>query len=104
MRSSELLTSACPLLQSPRMKKDSHLTRRRFLQNSTTIAAAIAVLPTHSSLAASANEKIVVGLMGAGGRGWTLAGFFARRPDVEIAYVCDPDNRRWAGVQNVVES
>jgi predicted dehydrogenase len=86
------------------MKTDSSLNRRQFLQSSTTLAAAMAALPAHSSLGAEANEKITVGLMGAGGRGWTLAGFFARRPDVEIAYVCDPDSRRWSGVQKVVES
>jgi len=63
----------------------------------------MAVLPAHSPLAAGANDKVVVGLMGAGGRGSTLAGFFARRRDVEIAYVCDPDTRRLPAVQKVVE-
>lgn len=86
------------------MKPDCSLNRRRFLQSSTTLAAAMTVLPSHSSLAAGASDKIVLGLMGAGGRGWTLAGFFTQRKDVEIAYVCDPDTRRWPGVQKVVEA
>ncbi|HTL56153.1 MAG TPA: Gfo/Idh/MocA family oxidoreductase [Candidatus Limnocylindrales bacterium] len=85
------------------MKPEHGFNRRRFLQNSTTLAAAIAVLPTRSPLRAGANEKVVVGLMGAGGRGSTLAGFFAKRPDVEIAYVCDADSRRLPTAQKVVE-
>lgn len=86
------------------MSPESPLNRRRFLQSSTTLAAALAVMPGSSPLAAGANDKVVIGLMGAGGRGWALAGFFARRPDVEIAYVCDPDTRRIPGVQKAVEA
>lgn len=64
----------------------------------------MAVLPSHSALAVAANEKIVLGFMGAGGRGSTLAGFFAKRPDVDIAYVADPDTRRLPAIQKVVET
>jgi predicted dehydrogenase len=85
------------------MKPESSLNRRRFLQSSTAAAAALAVMPT-SSLAAGASEKVVIGLMGAGGRGSTLAGLFARRRDVQIAYICDPDSRRCVGAQKAVES
>ncbi len=41
-----------------------------------------------------ANEKVVMGLVGCGGRGTSLVRGFARRPNVEIAYLCDPDGRR----------
>ena len=86
------------------MKPRHGYNRRHFLQSSTAVAAGIAFLPGQSPLAAAANEKIVVGLMGAGGRGSTLAGFFAHRPDVEIAYVCDADTRRLPAVQKIVET
>lgn len=85
------------------MKPDSSLNRRRFLQSSTTFAAVMTLFP-RSSFGASANEKVMVGLMGAGGRGRGLLEFFAKRPDVEIAWVCDPDSRRLPAVQKVTES
>ncbi len=86
------------------MKPDAGLTRRRFLQRSTACAAAITVFPAQTPLAPSANDKVVLGLMGAGGRGYTLAGFFAKRPDVEFAYVCDPDTRKLPAVQKLIET
>jgi predicted dehydrogenase len=51
-----------------------------------------AVLPQRPSHAAS--EKVIIGVMGLGGRGTALAKMFAERKDVEIAYLCDPDSRR----------
>jgi len=44
--------------------------------------------------AASANEKIVFGAIGLGGRGSSLIRNFSARPDVEFAYLCDVDSRR----------
>jgi predicted dehydrogenase len=41
--------------------------------------------------------------MGLGGRGTYLAQCFAKRPDAEIAYLCDPDSRRFARARKVVE-
>jgi len=41
--------------------------------------------------------------MGLGGRGTYLAEKFAQRPDVEIAYLCDPNTRRFARAREVVE-
>jgi len=40
-----------------------------------------------------ANDKIVIGVMGLGGRGTYLAESFAQRPDAEIAYLCDTDTK-----------
>ena len=62
-------------------------TRRTFLGTS---LAGLAAAPA----AASANDKIVVGVMGCGGRGNDLAPTFARQPNVEVAYVCDVDAAR----------
>ncbi len=51
----------------------------------------------------SANEKLVVGVMGIGGRGTALATMFASRPDVHVAYLCDPDSRRAAYASKMVQ-
>ena len=72
------------------------LTRRTFLMSS---AAAVAAAP---SLTAAANDKIVVGVMGTGGRGTHLARSFAQQPNVEVAVVCDVDPARVAACQKAV--
>lgn len=41
-----------------------------------------------------ANDRVVVGVMGMGGRGTSLARSFASEANVEVAYVCDPDQKR----------
>jgi predicted dehydrogenase len=75
------------------------LSRRTFLGTS---AAALATTPR--LMAADANDKIVVGVMGMGGRGTGLAQLFARQPNVEVAYVCDVDAGRAAQAQKAVAS
>jgi predicted dehydrogenase len=42
---------------------------------------------------AGANEKVVLGVMGANGRGNDLAHSFVALPGVEVGYVCDVDER-----------
>ncbi|RIV23806.1 gfo/Idh/MocA family oxidoreductase [Fibrisoma montanum] len=39
----------------------------------------------------SANDKVVVGIMGTNSRGAFLAKTFAKLPNVEVGYICDPD-------------
>ena len=51
----------------------------------------------------SANNKVVMGVMGLGGRGTFLAEKFAQRPDTEIAYLCDANTRRFARAREAVE-
>jgi len=43
------------------------------------------------------------GVMGVGGRGTALTTFFAERPDVEIAYVCDVNAQRLPGAVKLVQ-
>jgi predicted dehydrogenase len=43
--------------------------------------------------AVSANDTVVLALMGANSRGSQLAQGFAKQPTARIAYVCDPDER-----------
>src|SRR5712675_1047784 len=70
-------------------------TRREFLRLSSTGVAAVAALQAAPALAAKgANDKLVVGLIGCGGRGVHDAGLFKNVPNVELAYVCDVDAGR----------
>ena len=72
-----------------------HSTRRNFLKRSTAaIGATVASGLVRSSAAKTANEKIVVGLIGCGGRGRSVAALFRNTPGVELAYVCDVDESR----------
>ncbi|MFO0847948.1 MAG: Gfo/Idh/MocA family oxidoreductase [Gemmataceae bacterium] len=64
----------------------SSVSRRTFL------GATAAALP--ATVWAAPSDKVVVGVMGAGGRGTSLAKTFAGLPNVEVAYVCDPDEKR----------
>ncbi len=65
-------------------------TRRTFLKYTTAATVGAATLsPTRSAGAASANEKITLGLIGCGGRGSGLAHDFSKF--AEIGYVCDAD-------------
>jgi predicted dehydrogenase len=51
----------------------------------------------------AANDKVVIALMGAGGRGNFLLDLFASRPDVEIAWVCDVNTKKFANPVKTVE-
>ena len=67
--------------------------RRHFLltASSTALAAAAVTAP---AAAQSANNKLVVGLIGCGGRGTHDAGLFQKTTNVEVACVCDVDDGR----------
>jgi len=79
------------------------LTRREFVRKSAGAAAALAALRSSSRAAVSPNSKVVIGVMGLGGRGYYLAEAFAKRPDVEIAYICDVDSRKFGRTRDAVE-
>ncbi|HUG18939.1 MAG TPA: Gfo/Idh/MocA family oxidoreductase [Planctomycetaceae bacterium] len=72
-----------------------HSNRRTFLKES--VAGAIALHQATAHAAKDANDKLVVGLIGCGGRGLHDAGLFQRVPNVEVAYVCDVDEGRRLG-------
>lgn len=76
------------------------VTRRHFLKSTLTSTAALALTSPGSVL--GANEKIVVGFMGLGGRGTGLLQKFLERNDIEVAYLCDPNRRRAAAAQILV--
>jgi predicted dehydrogenase len=71
------------------------LNRRRFLQAaaSTGLALGLAAQPGRAAEPA-VSDKLVVGVMGTGGRGTGLAKAYAQQPGVTVAYVCDVDKGR----------
>ena len=77
------------------------ITRRAFLdrskQTGLALAAGVTVLDDPASVrAAPAADKVVLALIGCGGRGPALATGFAQRGDCRFAYVCDCDSNRLA--------
>jgi predicted dehydrogenase len=75
----------------------SNVPRRSFLAS----AASVAALASVSR--AAANDKVVVGVMGMGGRGTGLAKTYAAQPNVSVAYVCDPDPKRAGAAADALE-
>ena len=70
-------------------------TRRTFLKRSGLgMGGATLALATAPAKAIGANERILVGVIGCGGRGGGLAEGFAQRPESKVIYVCDPDDKR----------
>jgi predicted dehydrogenase len=69
--------------------------RREFLKRSSAgIVVAATLGEASASAARSANDKLIVGLIGCGGRGTHDAAVFQQTPNVEVAYVCDVDESR----------
>jgi predicted dehydrogenase len=69
--------------------------RREFLEKaSASVVAATALSGAQVKGAARTNDKLVVGLIGCGGRGIHVARLFQRIPHVELGYVCDVDKSR----------
>ncbi len=68
-------------------------TRREWLTGAGAagLGAAFSTVP---SRVLGAHERLVVGVMGTGGRGTALAAAFENQPEVEVAYVCDVDRAR----------
>jgi predicted dehydrogenase len=84
----------------------SKITRRNFVGTSiggaTAMAAGAAVVSAAKPASTeSANEKVVLGLIGAGGRGRMVIKNMAKLDNVEVKYVCDVEDKR--GEQAVAE-
>jgi predicted dehydrogenase len=78
----------------------SEPTRRGFLKRAgLAVAAGSAGFIPSGALARSANERIIVGVIGCGGRGVLLGKTFDRQPDARVAYVGDPDSKRAASAK-----
>lgn len=74
---------------------NDHPDRRTFLsQTIASVATVAATQNTNRCLAGRPNEKLVIALIGCGGRGKHDAGIFQRTHNVELKYVCDVDKER----------
>jgi predicted dehydrogenase len=83
------------------------LSRRRFLAQSSSLTmgltAGIQVAwPQTTARGASASDQVVLGLIGAGGRGSQLAANFVQIKGVQFKYVCDPFLSRAEGESKVL--
>ena len=86
----------------------SEITRRGFVGTSVKGAAAVAAGASVFSAPRGANakaaaDKVVLGLVGAGGRGRYLMRNFAAMDGVEVKYVCDVEDARGAASVNELE-
>jgi len=69
--------------------------RREFVKEvSTGLAATAALTSVRPALGAGANEEVVVGLVGCGGRGTYLGDRFSKVKNVRVAWVCDANSQR----------
>jgi predicted dehydrogenase len=76
------------------------VSRRSFVAGAATASTGAAL--SRPSRAVGANERVVLALVGAGGRGMGVASDFARRKDVTLGYVCDlHEGRLGAGCQKI---
>ena len=76
------------------------LNRREFLdtakKTSVGLAAGVTILQSAKSVRGyPANEKVILAIVGLGGRGPHLANGFLDRGDCEIAYGCDPNAKQF---------
>jgi predicted dehydrogenase len=67
--------------------------RRDFMKQAGGAALALGAAAHVGSRTAGANSRITAALVGANGRGAGLARYLTQVPDVEVAYVCDVDER-----------
>lgn len=67
--------------------------RRAFVKKSLLTGAGIWLAPQVFSFSGSPAEKVVLGVMGTNSRGNYLARMFAQLPNVEVGFICDPDEK-----------
>src|ERR1035441_1377163 len=82
-----------------------NINRREFLERVVqgTMGATMAMSEVATTLKATpASDKVVLGVIGTGGRGSFVSTIFASRPHVEIAYVCDVHPERLEKGQDAV--
>ncbi len=79
-------------------------TRRGFLtQSAVAGAAAAALASTAPARAFGANRRVRVGVIGCGGQGRAHIRALGSLADAELAYVCDPDEKRLAKAASLAE-
>jgi predicted dehydrogenase len=76
------------------------MNRRRFLRSSVGAATVFTFLPAVRASAAA--NKVVLGIMGVGGRGRALLTSLVKRSDIMIKYICDADSRCYGPAAEIV--
>ena len=76
------------------------LDRRSFLRGTLSASAALSATPRLG--ATDASDRIVLGIMGVGGRGRVLLRSLVKRSDVIIKYICDADRRAYGPAAEIV--
>lgn len=76
------------------------MNRRRFLHTAGAVTVGAGLRP--AARAQSPQQRVVLGIIGLGGRGENLTKGFLERPDVDIAYLCDPDPNQHAQLTDLV--
>ena len=74
--------------------------RRGFLKGSIGAATTLTVLSQGRS--SGAENKVVLGIMGVGGRGRALLTSLVKRSDVRIKYICDADTRAYGPAAEII--
>jgi len=76
------------------------INRRQFLKGSIGAATTVSVLSQGKSVAAE--DKVILGIMGVGGRGRALLTSLVKRSDVKIKYISDADTRCYGPAAEIV--
>ncbi|NYJ27871.1 hypothetical protein GGE08_001925 [Muricauda sp. ARW1Y1] len=78
--------------------------RRRFVQNTSILGAALALAPsfTHGAINKIPKSTINIGLIGVGLRGTTHLSNLLKRDDVHISAICDIDASRIAIAEDLI--
>ncbi|MHC4368675.1 MAG: Gfo/Idh/MocA family protein, partial [Planctomycetota bacterium] len=76
------------------------INRRRFLKSS--IGAATTLTALSQGPTSAAGSKVILGIMGVGGRGRALLTSLVKRSDVKIKYICDADTRAYGPAAEIV--
>ncbi len=79
------------------------ITRRGFVGAMGATASSAALLAGTSATAVGANDKIRIGLIGAGSRGNQVLGTFLTNPEVDVVSVVDVDDRHATGTAERIE-
>ncbi|MDQ3683078.1 MAG: Gfo/Idh/MocA family oxidoreductase [Bacteroidota bacterium] len=72
------------------------MNRKDFIKNTGMAAASLAVLPTGTLFASTADPKVKISMVGVGLRGQNHLDLVLRRDDVELVAICDIDDRMLA--------
>lgn len=78
------------------------MNRKDFIKNSGLAAASLAILPAGDLLASASASRVRIGIIGTGLRGQNHLDLLLRREDVDVAAVCDVDERMLQSAKEMI--